>query len=330
MSGRAIIVAGVLGILLLGVTLAAFLPLRTSRLGSRPHPLPDYDAAVAAAIRRQRADDILAAAGGRSLLLLHGHRTAHVSVLLHGYTNSPAQFAVLARQLYETGDNVYVPRLPHHAERGSKSSALAEVTAENLRSAADSAIDIARGLGDSIVVLGLSAGGTMAVWIAQYRQDVLRVVVVAPLIALARVPRVADEILQNLAVRLPNFTYPHRADAREPDRELGWSTRGVGQILLLGLAARRAAELIAPAVHDVRFLLNAHDHTISAAPVLDLGALWAAHGAAVHAYELPDSLGLPHDVIDPRQRVQRPEIVYPALIALLHGETPSLSAPRTQ
>ena len=73
------------------------------------------------------------------------------------------QFASFAALLYRKGDNVYVPRLPHHAERADEAAALARITAEELRDAADAAVDLAGGLGDSVIVVGLSAGGTMAV-----------------------------------------------------------------------------------------------------------------------------------------------------------------------
>jgi len=44
-------------------------------------------------------------------------------------------------------------------------------------------------------------------------------------------------------------------------------------------------------------------------------------GARVVVYELPDSLRLPHDVIDPRQRISRRDLVYPILVALARGDT---------
>jgi esterase/lipase len=246
-------------------------------------------------------------------------------VLLHGYTNSPAQMDSLANLLYREGDNVYVPRLPHHAERAGRAANLALINAEELRDASDSAVDIAAGLGDSVVVLGLSLGGTMAAWIAQQRADVRRVVIAAPIMALARVPHILEMAALNLALRLPNFTHADRPDPRQPDRELGWSTHGVAEILRLGLAARRAARDASPPAKtlDIRILLNAHDHTIARQPVLELAEHWADRGTSVLAYELPDSLQLPHDVIDPRQHVKRPDVVYPILVALVGGETPS-------
>jgi hypothetical protein len=69
-------------------------------------------------------------------------------------------------------------------------------------------------------------------------------------------------------------------------------------------------------------LLNGHDHSISPRPVLAVARRWRSHGATVHVYQLSTSLGLPHDVIDPRQRVRRLDVVYPAIVALLRGDRP--------
>jgi carboxylesterase len=308
---------------LLLVSLVAFIPVHTGGLGSHPHAFPSYATASAAAARQQQADDKVAAPAGRSIVLAHGHSTARAVVLLHGFTNSPRQFDSLADIFYRAGDNVYVPRLPHHAERGGNASALAAITAEALRDAADGAVDIARGLGDSVVVVGLSGGGTMAVWIAQYRSDVHRVVIIAPLMGVSHVPLALEVPVLSLAMRSPNITHADPRDAAQPDRELGWSSHGVAQILRLGLAARRASMSTPPATRDISILLNAHDRTISRPAVLALGRRWVRHGASVSVFELPDSLGLPHDVIDPRQRVRRTDVVYPIVQALVRGQSPT-------
>ena len=44
------------------------------------------------------------------------------------------------------------------------------------------------------------------------------------------------------------------------------------------------------------FLVNANDHTVKTAPVLDVARAWNSRGAPVAVYEIPDSLGLPHNV----------------------------------
>ena len=299
------------------LALMATVPSRTNDLASHPGVMSEYELATAEVSRRQGLDARVAAPSGRSIFLGHGRRTPRVVLLLHGFTNSPLQFDSLGRILYREGDNVYIPRLPHHAELAHVT--LSRLTAEELRAAADSAVDVARALGDSVVVVGLSMGGTMAAWIAQYRPGVRRVIMVAPLMALARIPAALDVPLANLAVRLPNVSRSDEPNHGEPDRELGWSSRAVGQILRLGLAVQRASLRTPPATRDMTILLNGHDHTIAARPVLELGRRWREQGATVHAYELSARLGLPHDVIDPRQPVRRPDVVYNVIDALVAG-----------
>jgi esterase/lipase len=310
-----------LAVIAIVLALAATLPMSTKDLGPQPRPMSEYESAAAAISRRQRVDARVAAPEGGTIFLEHGHRTPTVVILLHGYTNSPLQFDSLGRMLYRAGDNVYIPRLPRHAERTGGSAALSRLTADELRAAADSAVDVAQGLGDSVVVVGLSMGGTMAAWIAQYR-SVRRVILAAPLMGIARVPAALQGPLANLAVRLPNVS-TNEPDGQQPDRELGWSSRTVGQILQLGMTVQRASVHTPPATRDVAILLNGNDRTISPSPVLDLAMRWKAHGATVRQYELTAALGLPHDVIDPRQPVRRPEVVYAAMIAMVNGRSPA-------
>src|SRR5690348_683665 len=143
--------------------------------GIAPLPLSvpaTFEDAVAMIALRQAADDSVVVAGGRTLLLSHGARTARVFVLLHGFTDLPEQFVVVGQHLFAGGDNVYIPRLPRHAERHSPMRSLGRISAEELARFGDSSVTIARGLGDSIVVVGLSAGGVIAGSVAQAHPEV--------------------------------------------------------------------------------------------------------------------------------------------------------------
>jgi len=146
--------------------------------------------------------------------------------------------------------------------------------------------------------------------------------VIAPLMALARVPRMLDGVVANVAVRLPGISHDLITMPGEPDRVVGWSSRAIGQILRLGVAVEHESLRQPPRSHTIAFVLNANDQTISAAPVRALGQRWAADGASVQTYELPATLGLPHDVIDPRQRIRRLDVVYPLLVDLVTGHRP--------
>ncbi len=304
--------------------LAAFFPSRSGDLSARPDPAVSYADAVSRAARQQAVDDSVASPSGRTILLTHGHRTARAVVLLHGFTNSPRQFLEIANELFAAGDNVYVPRLPHHAEDHGAISVLARITAPELRDCADSAVDIADALGDTVIVAGLSAGGTMAAWVGQYRPDVRRVVIIAPALEVTHVPSLLQGALINLDLRIPNVSHAQAVDTTEPDRNKGFATHAVGQILRLGGAVRSEARQKRPAVNDVVFLLNANDHTVAAPPALELAREWSGRGAHVRVYELPDSLRLPHDVVDERQPTAKPAIMHPLIEGLVSG----LAAPR--
>jgi hypothetical protein len=80
--------------------------------------------------RRIASDSDIAAPGGVSILLTHGARTPRAVVLLHAFTDSPRQFSALAE--------------------------LARLTAAELCRAGDAAVDVATGLGDSVIVVGLT------------------------------------------------------------------------------------------------------------------------------------------------------------------------------
>ena len=222
-------------------------------------------------------------------------------------------------RLFAEGDNVFVPRLPHHAEKAGRVANMGKLTAQELRDLGDASVDVARGLGDTVIVSGLSAGGTIAAWVGQYRSDVQRVVLVAPALDVTHVPWLLDGAALRLALRLPNVSRASPRDTTEPDREPGWATHAVAQTLKLGVAVRRSASGKRPAVHDLTVLLNAYDRTISNSVAIDLAHRWQSHGAETHIYLLPDSLHLPHVRDRSATSGEQLSVVYPVLDALIAG-----------
>jgi carboxylesterase len=284
---------------MLALGVAAAVPTRAGDVASHANPARDFAEAVARAGQIIAGETDLVADGGSTLLLSHGHRTARAVVLFHGFTDSPKQFADLAESLYRAGDNVLVPRLPHHAERGRTVSELARLTATELCRVADESVDIASGLGDSVIVAGLSVGGTMAAWTAEHRPEVKRAVVIAPAFEAAHVPSMLERPLVNLGAHVPNLTRRAASDTARPDREPGFATHGLAAVLRLGMAVRQEADRHAPVRAEVLFLVNAHDGTVKSGPVLDIARSWRRQSVPVSVYEFPDSLRLPHNVIDP-------------------------------
>jgi esterase/lipase len=290
-------------------------------LGAQQDP-SRYQRAVAAIGQRQAVDDSVAAPGARSILLTSGTPTARAFVLLHGLTDSPRQFEAFAYLLHADGNNVYVPRLPQHGLRGRDAGALGALNAAQLIGVADSVINEVRGLGDSVVIVGLSMGGTIGAWIAQSRA-VTRALLIAPAIEPGRIPSMLDRPLIGLADHLPSFTRRSAADSARPDREPGFSLHAVAEILELGRSLEGDAEREAARARDVIVLVNASDRTVKGSAAEALARSWARHGTAVSVFELPDSLRLPHNIIDPFDGHGGGEAVLALLRKLAYGEEPS-------
>lgn len=281
-----------------------------------------YRAAVMAIAYRQAIDDSVADPGARSILLAHGHRTARSVVLFHGLTDSPRQFEKLAHMFYEGGDNVFVPRLPRHGMLGGTIYALAPLEADELRGCADSSADIAFGLGDSVIVVGLSLGANMAAWVAQ-DHPLTRALLIAPALEAGRIPSIIQRPLIGLSDRLPKVTVPSHPGNGRPDREPGFSSHAVAEVLKLGESVLHRAEREPPLTPRIVILTNAADRTVSDGATMALSRAWTAHGAAVWFYEIPDSLRLPHNILDPLHGEGGGEPVLQLLRALAHGEMPS-------
>jgi esterase/lipase len=107
-------------------------------------------------------------------------RTPLAVVYLHGYTATRQEVAPLCDQLAAAlGANLFYTRLAGH---GRAPAALGEASAEDwLRDAAE-ALAIGRALGERVVVVGTSTGGTLALWLAQRPEaaDIAAQILVSP------------------------------------------------------------------------------------------------------------------------------------------------------
>jgi len=107
-------------------------------------------------------------------------RTSLAVVYLHGYTATRQEVAPLCDRLAAAlGANLFYTRLTGH---GRAPAALGEASAEDwLRDAAE-ALAIGRALGERVVVVGTSTGGTLALWLAQRPEaaDIAAQILVSP------------------------------------------------------------------------------------------------------------------------------------------------------
>ena len=306
------------GLALAGATLlgvAALRPSDTNTLISHSRPAGSYDEAIARFTQFCAHEGRAVAAYGQSLLYSHGQRTARALVLIHGLTNCPQQYVQLAPLFQAHGYNVIVPRMPHHGLADRDTHALARLTAEELRDYADEVIDIAAGLGREVTVAGISAGGVIAAWLAQFRPDLACAVLIAAAFRLNVIPGPLNTVAMNLFTRLPDL---HLTGGEKlPHAYAADSTRGFGEVMLLGEATRRAARTQPACAKSVVVITNASD-TVDNGLVHDLANSWQQHGLhRVSRYEFGAEAQHIHDLIDPTQAKQQTDAVYPLLLDLI-------------
>jgi pimeloyl-ACP methyl ester carboxylesterase len=300
----------------------AAVPPRFSSLVSRPRPAADYAEA------RQRVEEIQGQEGAgynplcHTELLTHGQKTARAIAFIHGYTNCPRQFASLAQQFYGHGYNTLTVLMPHHGLSDRLTDAHRRLTAEELVVYVDNIVDIARGLGEHVTLLGLSGGGVVAAWAAQTRQDLDLAVIIAPNFGFKAVPRLLTRLAANLVMLAPDVALwwnpLERAAGRLPHVYPRFTLHGLVQQWRLGFAARSLALRQAPGARSILVISNAHDEAVDNAATARALARWRAWGTSeVRTYEFPAELKLLHDVVDPGHRGQRVDVVYPKLIELI-------------
>jgi esterase/lipase len=306
-------------VVVLVVALAVW-PASMSGLGAEPRPTATRDEALA------RFAEVTAGEEGsmfepcRSQLLDHGEATEVVVVLFHGLTNCPAQFSEFGSRLFDEGANVLILRAPRHGLANAAGDGIGglsnvdDLKARELADYADTAVDIATGLGDEVRVLGLSMGGVLANWTAQERADVDRVVAVAPAMSIPRVPGFLTTGFVNLFDKAPGLDLP--GESKLDHAYAGESTKGLVATFLLARFVERAADDRGPAAGDVVVVLNPDDNQVDNGFVSAFASSWGSQGVPV--VTLPDR-DLPHDVIDPDQPDGDTDLVYPILVGLLEG-----------
>ncbi|MCM4084292.1 alpha/beta hydrolase [Paractinoplanes hotanensis] len=224
----------------------------------------------------------------RSILLSHGSRTRRAVLLLHGYRHGPEQMDELARDFFTRGYNVWIPRAPGHGTTDRRAER--RITVESLTTYASQGMDIADGLGDEVGVVGISAGGILAAWLAQHRSDtVRRVLLFSPFFAPS--PRQVPALM----VRPLIFLYGH---GLLPDHitSRGYSLATISRYLAIARdlsspSGRTGLRSIAVAFSPLDDVVD----TVAATAVP--GRIADAAGIPVHTLLLPESLGFGHNTL---------------------------------
>lgn len=297
---------------------------------SNPKPAASY----AEALRRIEADRQGDQAGDvREIclprLMTHGAPVEWAVVILHGFSTCPEQFQELGGRLFELGFNVYIPRQPHHGLKDRVGNNLAPLTAEQLAAYGDQALDVGRGLGHRVLVIGLSGGGTVAAWLAQNRPDADLVMPMAAMLGVSFVPSAITRPFAWLFQRVPDFYMwwdprnkadnPYAVDYSYP----GYSIRAMSECLRLGVSVRAQAHTTPAAAQKIVMVINDNEPGVNNKELYKLMADWEAHRTQVKldAFHFEKDLKLPHDLITPGTPGLDIETVYRLLIERISEET---------
>jgi carboxylesterase len=295
-------------------------PWNISSLASHPRPAQSYAEAQQRieALRAQEPPGMNPVC--QLQFLTHGEKTARAIILVHGYTNCPQQFSELGRRYYAAGYNVLIAPLPYHGLADRMTEAHAQLTAEDLAAYADETVDIAQGLGEQVVMLGISAGGVTTAWAAQNRSDLALAVIISPVFGFKQIPTPLTAAVMNLYGVLPDgyewWDAKLQAEAPPPQAYPRYSKHALVQALRLGFATQAAAARSVPAAKKMVAVFNPNDTSVNNALTLEVVKTWQANGANLTIFEFGPEVKVGHDLIDPSQPDQQIEIIYPQLLNL--------------
>jgi carboxylesterase len=292
-----------------------------------PNPLQDYMQA-ADAVQRLAADEGAAIHPlCHTRLLGHGARTKRAVVIFHGISNCPQQFAAIAEMLHAQGHNVLLARLPRQGMADRLSAEPSRATAEEAIALAQEMADIAHGLGDEVIVVGMSGGGALAAWLAQNRPGIHRIVLIAPMFGVQAFPANLTRPIATAVRLLPNWWgwFDPLLQQKAPGPQHAYprySSRTVAEYLRLAAQVAEAAQARPPAVDDIRIVGNLNDESVRSEMYRAVADSWQAHGANVYLSEFPVSAGFKHDLIDPDQPYAAADVVHPYVVELITADRP--------
>ncbi len=296
-------------------------PWDIAHLSSYPKPAQSYTEALHLVEILRKKDKQEMNPVCRMQLMTHNKKTEHAIVLVHGYSNCPQQFHELGQRFYDSGYNVLIAPLPHHGLADRMTKEHAELKAEELAAYADQTVDIARGLGKQVVMMGLSAGGVTTAWAAQNRNDIDLAVIISPAFGVKKIPTPLTAAAMNLYTLLPDaleWWDPLLKEKSPPAHSYPlYSRHALVEILRLGFATLDNARHTPPAAKKITVVLNANDMMVNNEETNKIIKVWEADKANLTTYEFKADLKLGHDLIDPSQPDQRINIVYPRLMMLI-------------
>lgn len=256
-------------------------------------------------------------------------RTALSVVYLHGFSATRQETAPLSDTVAaRLGANLYYPRLAGH---GRDADALGAATADAWLRDAQEALEVGRRLGERVVLVGTSTGGTLATWLAatQDAGDLAALVLLSPNF-MPRDPN-APMLLWPWGRRLARAVVgPYRSfEPHSPAQERYWTTRyGTDAVVeMMGLVQLVDDLDLADVGVPTLVVYSPDDEVISPAAVeRAYQELGAAHKALVPVIDprIPSSHVLAGDVLAPHMTAPLADTI----ATFLERLAPTNGAPR--
>jgi esterase/lipase len=255
----------------------------------------------------------------RSIILHHNIRTQKSVILFHGLSSAPCQFLILGKQLFDLGYNVIIPRMPYNGFIDKQTKETNKLTKDILKKYAVNSINIANGLGEKVDVIGLSGGGILAAWLAQF-YEINTSIIIAPLFNIKPVPdylkfalcfissaltnvflKKSDKIIRNA----PSYIYSQQ------------SLKSVAEFMKIGYEIKNDSNKHKFKSHKLIGLVNESDIAINNDTFIKQLHRWRNLNENVFDFTFSKDLNLPHDLIDPNQKLQKCDVVYKKILEYL-------------
>lgn len=181
------------------------------------------------------------------------------ALVLHGFTGSPASMRPVYEALADGGFTVEVPLLPGH---GTAVEDMMDTRWEDWSAAAEKALQQLSARCTTVVVVGLSMGGTLATWLAQHNPDIEGLVLVNPLIEApdAAFRSAVQELLDSGSPTAPGIGSDI---ALEGVDEISYSDTPLAAALSLFEGAAQVAGALERVRCPVLLLSSRQDHVVS-------------------------------------------------------------------
>lgn len=264
----------------------------------------------------------------KSIFFDQGKKVDKVIVFFHGFTNCPAQFEELGKKFFAQGYNVFIPRLPYHGFKDRLTDEPTKLTAMDLITATSEDVSAIAGLGEEVIVGGISGGGVMAAWAGYHYKFVDKVLLISPLFLGYDLPENAfgplmrtksmipfdlfkwwdDSAKENIAG--PKYAYPH------------FSFKASFEFLNLSYILNNdlASDKDLPNKNlQIIYITSENDKAVRNSFGDNLIKNWSDKlGREAATYQFPSYYNFNHDIIDPNQTTAKPEIVYPKVFEMVN------------